>query len=192
MPISSTATRQRASSRRRSKAAGASTSWSTTPASSAATTRSTFTEAGLGRGAERQPEDRRSSSPRRPRSHGRRRPRRQDHQHRLDALVPGRHPHCVLHGEQERPGRPHAPARQRVGGTRASTSTPSPRATSRPTTPPRYAATSIATATSSVASRPGAGASRRTSAARRYSSPSAASDYVHGTIIPVDGGWLAR
>ena len=64
-----------------------------------------------------------------------RRARRQDHQHRLDALVPGRHPRAVLHREQERRRGPDPAAGQRVGGARASTSTRSRRATSRPTTP---------------------------------------------------------
>ena len=61
--------------------------------------------------------------------------RRQDRQHRLDAVLPGRHPRAVLHRDEERRRRPDPAARQRMGGARASTSTPSRRATSPPTTP---------------------------------------------------------
>ena len=42
--------------------------------------------------------------------------RRQDHQHRLAAVLSGRHSHSVLHGEQERPCGPDAASRLRVGG----------------------------------------------------------------------------
>ena len=45
---------------------------------------------------------------------------------------------------------------------------------------------------SSSGSRPAAGARPRTSPARSSSSPRAPSDYVHGVVLPVDGGWLAR
>ena len=41
--------------------------------------------------------------------------RRQDHQHRVDAVVPGRHPRALLHRQQERHRRPHEAAGQRVG-----------------------------------------------------------------------------
>ncbi len=44
--------------------------------------------------------------------------RRQDHQHRLDAVVPGRHSRAFLHRQQERHRRAHETARQRVGGER--------------------------------------------------------------------------
>ena len=94
---------------------------------------------------------------------------RQDRQHRLGAELPGRHPRRVLHRLQARRARHHAAAGQRMGGARASTSTPSRRAISRPTTPRRCAPTRTAAPPSSAASRPAAGASRTTSATRRCS-----------------------
>ena len=45
---------------------------------------------------------------------------------------------------------------------------------------------------SSPACRPGAGASPQISRARSCSSRQPASDYVHGIVLPVDGGWLGR
>ena len=88
-------------------------------------------------------------------------------------VVPGRHPRAGLHRRQARHRRPDPRARQRVGGARASTSTPSRPATSRPTTPRRCAPTRRAARRSSTASRPAAGASPRTSPAPRSSSPRA-------------------
>ena len=43
-----------------------------------------------------------------------------------------------------------------------------------------------------TASRPAAGGTRATSPARPSSSRRAASDYVDGIVLPVDGGWLGR
>ena len=40
--------------------------------------------------------------------------------------------------------------------------------------------------------RPDAGDARTTSVARPYSSHPRLPDYVHGIVLPVDGGWLAR
>ena len=123
-------------------------------------------------------------------AHDRPRARRQDHQHRLDAVLPGRHPRAVLHRVQERRRRPDQAARQRVGGARASTSTRSRPAISPPTTPPPCGPTRRATARSWSASRPAAGASRPTSAGAAVFLASRASDYVHGHILPsTAAGW---
>ena len=83
-------------------------------------------------------------------------------------------------------------AGQRVGRRAASTSTPSRPATSPPTTPRRCRTIRTATRRSSTGSRPAAGAAPTTWPAPRSSSPRAAADYVHGAILPVDGGWLGR
>ena len=56
----------------------------------------------------------------------------------------------------------------------------------------RCATTRTATAPSSTASRPAAGARPTTSAGATVFLASRAADYVHGTILAVDGGWLAR
>ena len=60
--------------------------------------------------------------------------RRQSHLHRISAELPGRHQRPRLHRCQERDRRTDQSPRKRVGG-QASTSTPSLRATSPPTTP---------------------------------------------------------
>ena len=85
--------------------------------------------------------------------------RRRDRQHRLAAVLPGRHPRAVLHRRQARRRRPDQARWPTSGRRRASTSTPSRRATSPPTTPRRCAPTPTATAPSSTASPPAAGAS---------------------------------
>ena len=83
-------------------------------------------------------------------------------------------------------------ARERVGRRTASTSTPSRPATSRPTTRRRCGKTPTR-----------APADPRADPAGRWGEPedlagavvflaSPASDYVHGVVLPVDGGWLAR
>ena len=113
----------------------ASTSWSTTPASSAAPTALDFTEADWDAVMDINLKTAfflTQAVARRWLADG---PRRQDHQHRLDAVVPGRRPRAVLHRAQERPRGPDQGAGQRVGGARGSTSTPSRPATSPPTTP---------------------------------------------------------
>ena len=122
----------------------------------------------------------------------RRRARRQDHQHRLDAVLPGRHPRAVLHRQQERRARAS----------------------------PRLLANEWAAKGINVnAIAPGYFATNNTAALRadetrnrqileripagRWGKPSdlggaavflasRASDYVHGAVLPVDGGWLAR
>ena len=60
---------------------------------------------------------------------------RQDHQHRLDAVVPRRHPRGQLHREQERHRRPDPTAGERVGRQGHQRRTPSRPAISPPTTP---------------------------------------------------------
>ena len=74
---------------------------------------------------------------------------------------------------------------------RASTSTPSPPAISSPTIRKPFAPIRNAAATSSPAFPPAVGAIRRISAEPLSFSPPAA-HYVHGIVLPVDGGWLAR
>ena len=117
---------------------------------------------------------------------------RRDRQHRLAARLPGRHPHPVLHRGQARRRRADQAPRQRVGGEGASTSTRSRPATSRPTTPRRCAPT--ATRNKAILDRIPAGRWGEpediAGAAVFLASPAA--KYVHGTILPVDGGWLAR
>ena len=91
------------------------------------------------------------------------------------------------------PGSPAWSRRSRTSGRHtASTSTRSRPGTSRPTTPRRCATTQIAAARSSTGSPPVAGACPATSREPRSFSRRRASDYVCGTIIAVDGGWLAR
>ena len=109
---------------------GGSTSWSTMPASSAAPTRSTSREADWDAVMDVNLKSvffLSQAVARRMLADG---ARRQDHQHRLAAVLPGRHPDRLLHGEQERPRRPDPAAGLRVGRPAASTSTPSRRATS--------------------------------------------------------------
>ena len=117
----------------------------------------------------------------------------QDRLRRLDALLPGRRHRPRLRSEQGRDRPAHEGAGERVGPATGSTSTLSP---------PGYIATDNT-----------AGAPRRSGRARRRSSSgsrrdggvtpddvagafvflaSPASDYVHGIVLPVDGGWLAR
>ena len=84
-------------------------------------------------------------------------------------------------------------ARQRVGARTASTSTRSRRATWRPTTPTALRERRRAAAGRSPnASRPAGGARRRISPAPRSFSRLGASDYVHGHVLVVDGGWMGR
>ena len=77
--------------------------------------RNRFHRAGLGRRDECQPQVRFLPFAGSRAAHAERRERRQDHQHCLPSVVPGRHPHSVLHGEQERAGRPHPVARVEWG-----------------------------------------------------------------------------
>ena len=96
---------------------------------------------------------------------------RQDRLHRVPAELPGRHQRARLHGREVRSRRPHPGAGQRVGRARASTSTRSRRATSRPTTRRRCGTIPVATRRSSTGSRPAAGATPGISPARRSSLP---------------------
>ncbi len=115
---------------------------------------------------------------------------RQDHQHRLAAQLPGRHPRPRLRSLQGRRRPAHQGARQRVGRPRESRSTPSLPATSPPPTPRPCRPTKPATARSSNASPPPAGASHPTSPAPRSSSP-----HPHPTTSPeryspsMEAGW---
>ena len=95
---------------------------------------------------------------------------RQDHLHRVDAQLPGRHQRRRLRRRQVRHRRADAGPGQRVGAAAASTSTPSPPATSPPTTPRPCGTTRSATAPSWNASPPGGGAGRTTSPAPPSSS----------------------
>ncbi len=146
----------------------------------------------LGRGDRRQPQGRLlplpGLRPRRLRPAGRRRHR----QHRLAPLLPGRHPHPLLHRLQARRRRPDQAPRQRVGGARHQRQRHRARATSRPTTPRPCAPTPTARRRSSTASPPAAGASPSDIAGAAVFLASPAANYIHGTILPVDGGWLAR
>ena len=74
----------------------------------------------------------------------------------------------------------------------ASMSTPSRPAISPPTTPRRCRPTRSATRKSSRVFPPVTGEIHGNWAARPCSSLPSAANYVHGIILPVDGGWLAR
>ena len=117
--------------------------------------------------------------------------RRHDRQHRLAALVPGRHPRAGLHRLQARRRRPHQRAGQRVGG--AGHQRQRHRAGLHRHQQHRRAARRR---------RPQPRDPRRIPAGR-WGEPediagaavflaSPAARYLHGAIIPVDGGWLAR
>ena len=153
--------------------------------------RGRFQRGGLGRGDRHQPQDALLPLPGGGATHDRA-GQRQDRQHRLDAELPGRHPGAELYGVQSGRGRADQGARQRMGAARASTSTRSRRAISPPTTPPRCRPTRPATARSSSAFRPGAGATPADIGGAAVFLASPASDYVHGHVLAVDGGWLAR
>ena len=116
---------------------------------------------------------------------------RRDRQHRLAARLPGRHPHPVLHRRQARRRRADQAARQRVGGQGHQRQRHRPRL---------------------HRDQQHRGAARRPDRnkaildripAGRWGEPediagaavflaSPAAKYIHGTILPVDGGWLAR
>ena len=117
---------------------------------------------------------------------------RQDHQHRLDAVVPGRHPRA----------RPTPRARAGLAGiTRLLANEWAAKGINVNAIAPGYIETN-----NTAALRADANRNREILAripAGRWGTPadlggaavflaSAASDYVHGAIIPVDGGWLAR
>ena len=108
------------------------------------------------------------------------------------ALVPGRDPRRFVHREQERRRGHHAACWRTSGPPRASTSMRSRPDTSPPATP--AALRGDEARNREILGRIPAG---------RWGVPedlggaavflaSSASDYVHGAIIPVDGGWLSR
>ena len=125
-------------------------------------------------------------------AHAHRAAGRQDHQRRVAARVPGRHHRAGLCRRQGRRGAAHQGARERVGVRIASTSTRSRPATWKPTTPRRFARTRRASGRSPNGFRPADGASRKISPAPPSSWRSRASDYVHGHVLVVDGGWMGR
>ena len=116
----------------------------------------------------------------------------QDRQHRLDAVVSGRHFRARLHRQQERHRRHHQGVRQRTGQGAHATSTPSRPATSPRKTRGRSARTPSAANPSSPAF-----PKRRWGQPEDIAEPilflaSKDADYMNGTIMNVDGGWLAR
>ena len=123
--------------------------------------------------------------------HGRAR-ERQDRVRRLAALVPGRHQRAGLHGEQVGRRRPDEGARERVGRARRQRQRRRARLRRAPTTRRRCRTTR--TRYEQILARIPAG--RWADAGghrRRHRLPgSPAADYVHGVVLPVDGGWLAR
>ena len=164
-----TATRPSASSPRRPRRSARSTSSSTTPASSGAPTRSTYSDADWDDVLEVDL----SSVFRLCRAAGARHAGarlRQDHQHRLDADVPGRHPRAGLRGGQGRRRAADQGARQRMGAQRRQRQRHRARATCGPTTRRRCATTGRATTTSRRAFPPAAGANRTISRGRSSSS----------------------
>ena len=184
--------RRRRWSPTRSPRSGGSTSWSTTPASSAARA-----------AAEHSDDDwdavievNLSNAFRLCRAMGKHlidaQTAGQDHQRRVAAVVPGRHHRARLRRRQGRHRAAHQGAGQRVGRRTASTSTPSRPATCRPTTPRRCEKIRSATSRSPSAFPRAAGARRRTSAAPRSSWRRRPPTYVHGHVLVVDGGWMGR
>ncbi len=116
---------------------------------------------------------------------------RQDHQHRLDAHLPGRNPRAELHRLQIGDRRADQAARQRMGGQGVNINAIAP----------GYIATNNTAALQADEARNKAILDRIP--AGRWGGPSdlggaavflasSASDYVQGHILAVDGGWLAR
>ena len=117
----------------------------------------------------------------------------QDRDRVLRARLAGRAAGARLCREQARRDRPHPRALQRMGAPAASTSTPSR---------PGYTATDNTQAlrddpdrsrgACSSASRPAASPIRPKSPVPPSFSSSDAATYCHGSVVTVDGGWLAR
>ena len=117
---------------------------------------------------------------------------REDREHRVDAQLPGRDHRARVHGVQVGRRRADQGARQRVGRARGQRQRRRSRL-HRHREHPRPAATTPSAATPILARIP----------AGRWAEPadiagavvflcSRAADYIHGTVLPVDGGWLAR
>ena len=147
---------------------------------------------GLGRHDRGQPHLRLRALPARRRADGAARGR-QDRHDRVDAELPGWIPRGRLQRLEGRRRPAHEGARERVGAARSQRQRDRAgvredrrsTATSGGTTP-------RGASRSSRACRRDAGASRPTSRARPSSSRPPPSDYVHGIVLPVDGGWLGR
>ena len=118
--------------------------------------------------------------------------RRQDRQHRVAAVVPGRHPRAGLCRRQGRRRAADQGARERVGGEGRQRQRDRARATCAPTTRARCADDPMRYR--QILDRIPAG---------RWGEPddlggavvflaSTASDYVHGHVLVVDGGWMGR
>ena len=115
----------------------------------------------------------------------------QDHLHRLAAQLPGRHHRPRLH--RRKAAIAGSPRRWPTSGP--------PHGVNVNAIAPGYIATDntqalqddpVRSAQILHASRPAVGATRRISRARCVSRLEPPPDYVHGVVLPVDGGWLAR
>ena len=102
-----------------------------------------------------------------------------------------RHPRAVLHGREARRCRSHQAAGERMGRQGHQRERDRARLCAHRRDAGAAGRSGAQRAAAVRAFRPAAGASPPTLAARRYSLSSRRSDYCHGTILVVDGGWLA-
>ena len=116
---------------------------------------------------------------------------REDRLRRVAALVPGRHHRAGLHGEQVGGRGSDEGARERVGGHGVNVNAVAPGYVRTDNTqalrddPERYAADPRAHPRRPL------GRAEDIAGAFVFLCSSAA-DYVHGVVLPVDGGWLGR